>query len=57
MFGYFAFWLLTEGEPYWQIIKLLILVSRFRQQNYSSKFRDYHLGLNSGVAINWVNNL
>jgi len=52
MFGYFAFWLLTGGKLYRPIIKLFILVSRFRQQNYIPKFCDYYIGLNSGLTIN-----
>ena len=45
MFGYFAFCLLTGGKLFWPIIKLNVYVSRFRQQNYFSKFCDYYLGL------------
>ena len=56
-FGYFAFWLLPGDKLYWPIIKLLISVSRTRQQNYFTKFCDYHLGTNSAMTINWVINL
>jgi len=56
MFGYFAFSLLTAGKPYWPIIKFLILVESISATKLLSKFCDYHLGLNSGVTINWIIN-